>query len=92
MDDRTVSMGCVMAVVAWALTFALGLGGTIALAVADSHASYAVAAALILHALLGSAVAATLSIRRMFVRQNLLLRDAFDMGREIAQRRIGTIR
>lgn len=94
MFDREVSMGCVMSVTCWAGALLAMLTGTILLIVAPSLDSNLAAAALavIAHALALTAVAATVTVRQMFKQQNRLLRDAFDMGRDVASRRIGGAR
>lgn len=92
MFDREVTMGCVLTYLAWAGSGLLLLTGTVSILMADSIDSgvFVTGLALLAHALMGSAVAATCSIHQMLVRQRRFMRDAFDMGRDIAARRIGT--
>lgn len=78
--DRSVSLTTVAATALWSSTFLLILAGTlVGLSGGDRHS---IMLALIAHGLAMSAGAATVSIRQMFKRQNSLLRDAFEMGRD----------
>lgn len=76
MTDRDVSFGCVVAYVMWTLVVVL-----LAIAWAlDDEAIGRTALAL-------SAAAATATIRSYFVRQNQLMRNAFELGRDVTRMR-----
>lgn len=76
MTDRDVSFGCVVAYAMWALVVVLlVLEWTL-----ECESIGRTALAL-------SAAAATATIRSYFVRQNRLMRDAFELGREVTRMR-----
>lgn len=76
MTDRDVSFGCVVAYAIWALVVTL-------LAIAWAVESEALGRT----ALALSAAAATATIRCYFVRQNQLMRNAFELGRDVTRMR-----
>lgn len=78
MEDKVVSVGCVVAVVLWASATLLTLGGTVA---AFTMTELELALALMCHALLVAAGAATWTVRMMLQYQNRLLREVFNLGR-----------
>lgn len=77
MGGRSVSLACVLAVAAWCVSYALVMAGTI---VAFFHLP--VGMVLLAHGLLMAAAAAALTVRVFFARQNMLLIEAFRLGRE----------
>lgn len=94
MFNREVTMGSVLAWIAWAASLLMLLAGTTTLILADSIHSHAtvVGIALLAHALAGLMIATTLSVKQMVQQQREAMRDAFDMGRDVADRRIGSTR
>ena len=81
--EKQVSLTCVAAIGLWTATFLFILSGTVVgFVTGDEHMH--VILALMAHGLACSAAAATVSIRLMFKRQNKLLRDAFELGRDSA--------
>lgn len=74
MEDRDISIGCVVAVLMWAATCVLlGLGWAL------DHQYVA------LIGLACSAAAATASIRHYHVTSNRIIRNAFELGRDSAR-------
>lgn len=78
MHEKQVNLGCVVACGMWLTTFTLLVVATVG-AWLDN---WEVATLGIGFGLAFSAAAATVTIRQFFVRQNQLLRDAFELGRE----------
>lgn len=91
MNDRTVSLSCIAAVVLWVMTFALILTGTI-VALVDHRNYLAFALAFMAHGLACSAAAATVSIRYMFKKQTRALRGVFDLGRDAGPASVRSMR
>lgn len=79
MTDRTlnINLGCVAAWCAWVAAFTLILGGWVLDYPPPSRLGLGL-----------SALAATLTIRCYFVRQNEMLRNAFELGRDAAAARV----
>ena len=71
--DRSVSLGCVVAYGLWAATVALLLVGTLFHGLTWQNWGLAC-----------SAGAATATVRQYFVRQNRMMRNAFELGRDAA--------
>lgn len=80
-EDRQISLGCVIAVTLWVVAVLCALSGTVA-AFATNSNDYAPALALMVHALLLAAGAATWTVRMFFRQQNRLLRLAWELGNE----------
>lgn len=91
MVERTVSVTCVAAIGLWVTTFVLILAGSIVGLVSGNEHGWAIAA-LMAHGLAFSAAAATMSIRLMIRKQNHLLRDAFELGRDASKSPVRSMR
>lgn len=79
--ERTISVTCVAAIGLWVTTFLLIFAGAVVGLVSGNEHGWVIAA-LMASGLGLSAAAATASIRLMIRRQNRLLTDAFEFGRE----------
>ena len=81
--ERQVSMGCIASIVAWLITFAFILSGTVvAIAGGPDGRSITIALGLLAHGLAISAGAATVTIRAMLRSHMRLMHDAFELGRD----------
>lgn len=81
MQERDVSLGTVISIGLWGLSFCFILAGTLVGIEADN---LAVCIALCAHGLALSAAAATATVRGYFAMQNKLLRGAFELGKSSA--------
>lgn len=77
MGGRSVSLACVLAVGVWMLAYGIVMAGCI---VAFFHLP--IGMALLAHGLMLSILAASMTVRVYFARQNMLLIEAFRLGRE----------
>lgn len=82
-SERTVSLGCVIATVLWALTGLFIFAGTVAGITADTDVGFAISMSLMAHGLAFSAGAATVTMRNELRHQNKLLEDAFKLGQDV---------
>lgn len=89
--ERTVSLTCVAAIGMWALTFVLIFSGS-TLAVVSEGRHLAIVLTLMAHGLACSAAAATFSIRTMFRKQNRLVREVFELGRDSGEAAVRRMR
>jgi hypothetical protein len=89
MNEKHVTVGCLVAYGLWIGTLALLIVGTVlTLIPADEMWGVAVLA----WALCGSAAAATATIRRFFAYQNRMMRNAYELGRDSVEAKVARLR
>lgn len=91
MVEKTISLSCVAATGLWCLTFLLIFAGSVTGLVSGNDHGWVIAA-LMAHGLAFSAAAATMSIRLMIRKQNHLLREAFELGRDASRSQVRSMR
>lgn len=89
LNEKHITLGCLAAYGLWSLSLALLVTGTVVgLLTKDETLAMVIMA----HALVCSAAAATATIRRFFVYQNKMVRNAFELGRDSADSRVARMR